>query len=163
MGIGTLLPSIHKSEGWKGQYQRMIRWFDKFKTTDPGHFESPSIHDELDILYACFQNIFYLKDWLHYDAKVEKKLIHNFIAEHVELQLCRDICNGTKHFRLTQASVEDDFTIIREYEPFHKTFGTKPYKVVILSGGNKFDLKELAFRCIELWEIFIRKNIPEIA
>ena len=65
MGIGYILPSIHKSAGWQGQYFRMIRWFEKFKKTDPGNFENPNIDEEHDILFACFQNIFFHSHTIH--------------------------------------------------------------------------------------------------
>lgn len=156
MGIGTILPSVHKHQGWVGQYHRMIRWYEKFKTTNPGNFEGLNVDEHHDILFTCFQNIFILKDWLHYSASIPKKTLNDFIENNIELQICRDICNGTKHFDLKQASVDDDFTIIREYEPFHKVWGHEPNKMVILTGGHKFELKALAWKCIKLWEDFLR-------
>jgi hypothetical protein len=159
MGIGSVLPSIHKSKGWQGQHQRMIRWYNKFKATNPGAFENIAIDEHHDILYACFQNIFHLKDWLINDAKVSKKIIYDYLDSHIELQLCRDICNGTKHFEITKGSaIEKDFTIIREYEPYYKLKGSDKNKIIILSGGYKYDLKELAWTCINLWEKFIQEN-----
>lgn len=158
MGIGTIFPSIHKRDGWGGQYQRMIRWYNKFIATSPGNFENPNIDDHHDILYSCFQNIFYLKDWLQYDGAISKDKLNEFINDHIELQLCRDICNGTKHFDLNNPSIEADFTIIREYEPYHEVLGTEKNKIIILSGGHKFDLKELAQSCINLWDKFILEN-----
>ncbi|MBP7555988.1 MAG: hypothetical protein KA821_06975 [Chitinophagaceae bacterium] len=158
MGIGSFLPSIHKSDGWQGQYVRIIRWYIKFERTNPGNFESPVVDEEHDILYACFQNIFILKDWLHHSGNISTQVLNKFINENLELQLCRDIANGTKHFNLSNASVDNDFTIIREYQHFHMVSNTPPYKVIILASGHKFDLKELAFKCINLWEQFIRHH-----
>lgn len=158
MGIGSILPSVHKHGGWKGQYRRMIRWYEKLKQSNPGNFESSDIFEHHDILYACFQNIFFLKDWLIHDANLTSKAVNDFVNENLELQLCRDICNGTKHFNLNNASVEADFTIIREYNPFHKQLKEQPYNVIILSDGHKFELKKLASQCIQLWNGFITKN-----
>jgi len=158
MGIEEILPSIHKHKGWKGQYQRMIRWFNKFKNTNPGNFETFDIDEQHDVLYACFQNIFHLKDWLENNANIDKKIINKFINNNLEMRLCRDICNGTKHFELTMASVDNDFTITREFDPFHKVFNSDKYKVIILAGGHKYELKELAWNCIQLWDSFIERN-----
>ena len=136
-------------------------WLDgskNLKKTDPGDFENPGIDEQHDILYACFQNIFSLRDWLHHDGEVSNKLLNAFINENIEMQVCRDIANGTKHFNLSQASIDDDFTIIREYEPFHKILEVAPNRIVVLAGGHKFELKELAYRCIQLWEQFIKAN-----
>jgi len=158
MGIGEILPSIHKYQGWEGQYYRMRRWFEKFQKTQPGNFEDPQINEEHDILYACFQNIFYMKDWLHHSAKISKAELNNFININLELKICRDICNGTKHFNLNSASVDDDFTIIREYNPFHKILEQDECHLIILTGGHKFELKHLAWQCINLWDEFIRDH-----
>jgi len=134
----------------------MIRWFNKFQKADPGNFEDPRIDEQHDIVYACFQNIFYMKDWLHHSAKISKKELDIFVNNNLELQICRDICNGTKHFNLDHASVDDDFTIIREYHPFHKVFEQDKYHLIILAGGHKFELKQLARQCINLWDGFLR-------
>jgi hypothetical protein len=156
MGIGTILPSVHKHQGWVGQYHRMIRWYEKFKATNPGDFENPKIDEAHDLLFTCFQNIFILKDWLYHNASIPKEVLNDFIEQNIELQVCRDIGNGTKHFELKQASLDNDFTIIREYEPFHKVWGNEPYKIILLTAGHKFELKELAWKCIQLWEEFLK-------
>jgi hypothetical protein len=156
MGIGAVFPSVHKHKGWVGQYQRMIRWYEKFKKTDPGDFEALGIEDDHDILFTCFQNIFILKDWLHHSASIPKKTLNDFIETNLELQICRDICNGTKHFDLKQASVDNDFTIIREFVPFHKERDLNRNRIIILTGGHKYELKELAHKCILLWNQFLR-------
>jgi hypothetical protein len=56
------------------------------------------------------------------------------------------------------ASIDNDFTITREYDPFHKVFGENKYKPIILAGGHKYELKELAWNCIKLWDTFIQTN-----
>ncbi len=156
MGIGSILPSVHKNQGWVGQYRRMIRWYNKFLATNPGDFEDPNIEDAHDTMFACFQNIFILKDWLHHGASIPKKVLNDYIEANVELKVCRDICNGTKHFNIKDASIDNDFTIIREFEPFHKALGRDKNKIIVLTGGHKFDLKSLAGTCIKLWEDFLR-------
>jgi hypothetical protein len=158
MGIGEILPSVHKHRGWEGQYYRMLRWHEKFKKTNPGNFEDPQIDEQHDIMYACFQNIFYMKDWLHHSAGISKDILHRFLEGNLQLQACRDICNGTKHFSLRNASVDDDFTIIREYNPLHKVFGQDQYHLVMLGGGRQLKLKELASDCVALWSRFIEDH-----
>jgi hypothetical protein len=53
MGIGSLLPSMHKDGGWQGQYRRMIRWYEKFKQAHPGDFERHDINEQHDIFSGC--------------------------------------------------------------------------------------------------------------
>jgi len=162
MGIGEILPSVHRHNGWKGQYFRMIRWYKKFEGTNPGNFEDLDIYHMHDVMFVCFQNIYIFKDWLHHAALIPIKKLNKFINENLELQICRDIANGTKHFNLNSASVDNDFTIIREYNPFHEILEEQSNKIIILIGGHKFELKELALRCIDLWKKFliVEKLIP---
>lgn len=119
--------------------------------TSPGDFENPNIEEQHDILYACFQNIFFFKDWLHQSEGISNRALNSFINPNLGRKLCRDIANGTKHFTLTQASADRYFTIICEYEHFHKVIGLAPNRIIILAGGHKFELKELVHQCIQLW------------
>jgi hypothetical protein len=153
--IQNNIHSVHKNEGWEGQFKRMLRWYEKFLQTDPGNFAADDIQSQHDVLIACFQNIYILKDWLHYSGGIPKKELNEFINRNIELQICGDICNGTKHFEMYRKNVDANFRIIGEYNPFHELFGPQN-KIIILSGGHKFELKELALVCITLWINFIQ-------
>lgn len=159
MGAGQMLPSIHRDGGWIGQFDRMTRWYSRFKETQPWDFDAPDIEFQHDILFTCFQNIFHLKDWLINDTNIDSKVIYEFINNNIELQICRDICNGTKHFNISQASIDNDFTIIREYQPLHKMMNTSEWRMIVIADFNKYDLKELAQKSINLWVSFINDNL----
>jgi len=61
--------TAHKSDGWQGQYNRMIRWINRFEDINSAELNNDSkSHTYFDIMYACFQNIFFLKDWLKEDS-----------------------------------------------------------------------------------------------
>ena len=73
------------------------------------------------------------------------------------MQLCRDICNGLKHFRLSNASVDSHFAIGREYVPTD-VLSERPHineTWFIIADGEKRDIFELADRCMNLWEQFV--------
>ncbi|NDV15730.1 hypothetical protein GO009_06795 [Muricauda sp. TY007] len=159
MGAGQMLPSIHRDGGWIGQFDRMTRWYYRFEKTQPWKFDAPDIDYQHDILFTCFQNIFHLKDWLINDAKIDSKTVYDFINRNIELKICRDICNGTKHFDITQASVDTDFTIMREYQPFHKMTKSDEYRIIVIAEFKKYELKELARKSINLWVSFVTKHL----
>ena len=76
---------------------------------------------------------------------------------HPELRLCRDICNGTKHLAISRPSLDADLAIGREYVPAHWP-GVRPHvneTWFVIAGGKKYDLFELADRCLALWEDFV--------
>lgn len=97
--------SAHTQGGWIGQYCRAQRWIGRFKELK--YMESANNDNYFDIMYACFQNIFYIKDWLVNDSSInlDKNLLHRFIKDNLEIGVCKDICNGTKHLTLNSNSV----------------------------------------------------------
>ncbi len=120
---------------------------------------------EYDFLYAFFQNCHYLRDWLIKADAVPREKLNEFYQANRELQICRDICNGTKHFDVTNPSVDPEFAIGREYVPANWP-GKRPHvneTWFIIAGGHKYDLFELAHRCMRLWEAFLAENSLEPA
>jgi hypothetical protein len=72
------------------------------------------------------------------------------------MRLCRDVCHATKHFELTQKPATGRApSLAREYVgPGLGWFGHDSI-LVILSGGDKFDARELAGECLRIWEEFL--------
>jgi hypothetical protein len=107
---------------------------------------------EHDFLYAFFQNCHHLRHWLNAEGKVSGAEVDRFVAAHPELRLCRDICNGTKHLTISRPSLDAALAIGREYVPAHWP-GTRPHvneTWFVIAGGEKYDLFELADRCVAL-------------
>lgn len=153
--------SIHTSGGWKKQFQRMIRWLKVLKKNQTDYSKWKEVDIYLDIVITCFQNIFHFKDWLINDASISSTEINEFIKLHKELGLCRDICNGTKHFEIKhQASVDENFMIIRGQDPAYKKHNGPEYFILVLSKAGIHQPSELAQKCIRLWSSFIiQKNL----
>ncbi len=152
--------SAHRDNGWKGQYNRMMRWTEKFNQISIDEYQS-SDKTQLyfDTMFACFQNIFFLKDWLQNDAKVCKNKLNEFINLNKDIGLCRDICNGTKHFDITRASVDNEFAIIRQFNPLSKLMKQAESEIVICADGVIYKPNKLIGDCINLWDKFIAENL----
>lgn len=161
MGIGG---SLHKSDSWSGQWARTQRWHRRMKKAAMGEDEDQFF----DYAYAFFQNCFQMRDWLKHSGKVPVSQLNTFMGGHLELKLCRDICNGSKHFTITDPSVDADFSLAREYVPrgwpgeqrrghilFHEVTKTGQKTSKSLQGMN---LAELADRCVKLWQGFLEDN-----
>jgi len=148
--------SLHTSLGWRGQLDRVRRWHKRVREIgwEPG-FSGGTV-DNLDVLFAFFQNCYHLRDWLERSRTMSKQQLDNFFQEHEEMQICRDICNGTKHLEISKPSVDADFSIGREYEPGYRPCLDESYFVIAY--GDMHDLFDLADSCMRLWESFLTRN-----
>jgi hypothetical protein len=152
--------SMHKSGGWKTQYDRVKRWHKRLQVIRTSRTASTDRDEALDFLYAFFQNCAHLRDWILYSKAIPQQLIEEFFSKNAEMKLCQDICNGTKHFRLDDPKRSREFSMAREYVPSSWP-GKRPHENevwVILLEGEKDDVFDLADHCMSLWEEFIKEN-----
>lgn len=147
MGIGMTLQQV---EGWEGQYARMLRWHERVGLAA----REARYEDEMDFVLVLFQQALHLRDWIH-DALPEARTdLEILFRDNVELGICRDIANGYKHMSLSRASVDQAFSIVFEYNPLSPAKGD----MVVLAGGHKFELLDLAGRCVALWRNFVESK-----
>jgi hypothetical protein len=108
--------------------------------------------DEMDFTLVLFQQALALRDWIHEARPEVRPQLEILFSSNVDMGLCRDIANGFKHMKLSRkASVDPAFSIVFEYNPslVHKG------EMVVLGGGHKFPLRELATTCVDRWRGFI--------
>lgn len=153
MGIGH---SAHKNEGWRGQLARTKRWHQRLVELRRRSGRQVSL-EELDFVYAFFQNVCYLREWLQKSGEVAQKEIDDFISQNRLLGVCRDIANGTKHFTVTRPSIDADFSILREYEPGTRRGDPPGHRWLVITDA-KYDLFDLADKCMALWEDFLAQG-----
>lgn len=152
--------STHRQGNWQGQYNRMVRWVNRFQELSQQEVKSSEkTHIYFDTLYACFQNIFFLKDWLRENTPISSHELNTFINSNEEIGVCRDICNGTKHYNISNPSIDDKFGIIKQYVPFNKKRDVAEWEIIICAGGRIYKPDDLIFRCIKLWDDFIRSKL----
>lgn len=157
MGLARTLQEV---EGWRGQYERVLRWQRRIRTSD----EARSSADQLDFLLAFFTSCFDLRDWL-ITSGVDRKSVTALFRSNVELRVCRDIANGFKHYRITDHPYDAGFSVVREYIP--KTWpsyvGHGASKWNVVAGDDMFDLVALAHRCVDLLREFLRSQGLDVA
>jgi len=157
MGIGS---SLHTVFGWQGQYDRLLRWHQRIAEYPVTKPSSPEADEYLDFVLAFFLNCFALKDWLRNANVVDGNEVDKFVHSDPDLQICRDICNGSKHYKITTPSIDDSFSIVREVVP-DPHFGEFAYpgpRLVIYAGENQHDILELAKSCIDAWRNFLQER-----
>jgi hypothetical protein len=145
MGIGLTLQQV---EGWEGQYERMQRWYERARTAAQGS----DGQDEMDFVLVLFQHMWTLRDWIYEACPEARAALEALFRDNLELRLCRDIANGFKHMTLSKPSVDGAFSIVFEHNPRGRRLGN----MVVLAGGHKFELLELASKGVSLWSQFIR-------
>jgi len=145
--------SAHNIEGWKGQYSRMIRYYERT-------INAVDDIDRLDFALTFFQNCFHLKEWIQIMGNIEEKDWEQkwkiFISNNDEMKICRDISNISKHLKLSQKpSIDKDIAIFREYDPFHEIGNGRENEWKIFVNGKKYSLPDLMISCINSWNRFI--------
>lgn len=147
---GILPWSLHKGVGGKSQFQRLERWCHRVE-------EARTKEDLADFIFTFFQNCFHLKDWLKKTDEVPEVDLEKLTSDNIELQICRDICNATKHFSLTTPSQEYEISFIQEYCP--PRFGGGWYggdaRLLVVADDKNYDAKELMYKCLNIWKEFL--------
>ena len=142
--------SWQKIAGWRGQFDRMIRWHRRLTTaSDPRDVE--------DYLYAFFVTCTHVRDWVLAEHAVPQKDLESFCASE-DLRLCQDVCNAIKHFSLSDPKQGREFSLAREYVGAGRGRFGGNCTLVLLSLGKQHDAFELADRCVTHWTDFLTKH-----
>ncbi len=141
---------------YKEQYNRMMRWYEVFKTTNFGRVHDRNSDFYQDEVYAFFMNCYHLKEWIKNDntLPIPKPHVEKFINHETCLSLCADICNSIKHLENENRSLLDPKFAGRYY----KLGATISIKYTIETKNGQMDAFELASQCIEKWKDFLKDN-----
>jgi hypothetical protein len=110
--------SWHKGQGWEDQLRRAQRWHRRATAAIGNARAGGMSDDDWDDIYAFFMNAYHVGDWMIADGACTRTDWYNLVKDHFELSLCRDLCNGVKHRRLTgKPAVDASPWTLREYVP----------------------------------------------
>jgi hypothetical protein len=133
-------------------WHRIKRWYRRLLEIESD--ESPEFTDyAIVVLLLCFS----MRDWL-INSGVEKPSVDGLFSS-IELQVCRDVANGTKHFRIDHPSVDRHHEIIRTYVPPLPN-GTSRNKLVLHAGGKSYGLREFCAECVRQIGDFMARLKP---
>ncbi len=92
-----------RGEGFRNQYARMLRWFERFRRITEGQEHTVNVDCHEDTMRAFFENCYHLKDWVANDqtSRISREEVEGFIDHTPCVRLCADIANGNKHLALT--------------------------------------------------------------
>jgi hypothetical protein len=111
-------------------------------------------------LYAFFQAAYHLADyWLKNSRAGSRADVESFVNSTTSLVFCRDICNGSKHFRLDKYQRSKRVGLIREYVPASQ--GRPAGSVARLfafeaqdGSVDLADIEELMSDCVRAWHTY---------
>jgi hypothetical protein len=153
-------PDRFAQESWRGQLARVERWYQR--ATKALYDADP---DAADFLYAFFQNAYHLQDWLRNSGAASRADL-KVVTDSPALKLCRDVCNGSKHFALDERQMSDHIGLMREYVvrglSDGRVAGSRPRLLVFEPRGGGGDvvvceIDELMRDCIVAWRDFCAK------
>jgi len=136
-------------EGWRGQYKRMLRWQARANEALK-YSDGDTIYD---FIYAFFQSSYHLRDWLLSDGVATNEEVKILFSSCAELQLCRDICNASKHLQYDRPSIEPVPMICREWNSFENK-----YMDYSLYTDKRKPIPELMAQCVKAWDDFLKNK-----
>lgn len=150
------------------QFYRIKRWHSRLNMIRTSNSPETEADNQIDFIYAFFTNCFIFEDWLK-NSGVNSTKIYDYRDQHIELKICRDLCNNTKHLLLTKGitsmstltksnELSNGVTIHKVYDDsnFNKPLENSNYYIVV--DFNKYNVFDVADKCVSLWEDFLEKN-----
>lgn len=162
---------IFSKKPYLEQFNRVKRWNNILKQIQVSNSSENKTDYQVDCILAFFINCHHLRDWLEYSKAVSKEKLNELFKNNVELRICRDICNKTKHLSLNRSpsvgskdtcnKLGYGVTLHREYNHFALPTDLNPVKnisYVVVAAFEKYNAFELADKCLNLWEDFLKQN-----
>jgi hypothetical protein len=162
------MPNLSKH---KEQFERVRRWYERFKSINDGQIHNKNSDFYLDDVYAFFINCFHLMDWIAnddtvvLDSKSDKGEKEEYIREYTktvdELKLCRDLCISVKHLYLKNKPYsKQEPKIVNKSAKLHVGTGQDiiEMRYTINTSSGLRDAYDIATKCMEAWDKFYFDN-----
>ncbi|KGI76887.1 hypothetical protein [Oleiagrimonas soli] len=124
----------------------------------------------LDDVISFFMHCHHIRDWIVHLNKVgvTSRQVDAFIDAHPELQVCADLCNGSKHCKLdrTIRSGRQPHIAGETYRKSTWLTGDGGICIVqcrytILTATGPIDALALAEKCMKLWNEYVGQLRPD--
>jgi hypothetical protein len=152
----TVVTSQVGQTGYRDQLDRARRYLDRVESAASAldwamDFNEHAFQDDM---WSLFQSCWHIKDWVRHDPVVQPS-VKNAIKRQAErnplLLMCHDICNGTKHLKLT--TPRGGGARFESTEATHESGFLVGVDCWVDDGaGKRLSGKELARKCIAEWE-----------
>ena len=175
------------SENLETQYRRIERIYRKIMNDFESKSFSKSSSERLDDVYDFLCTCYHLREWIKKDSKVDRTIKENIPvfdkdSSPVHLQMCRDLCNKSKHAILEEKgnckpcdintqivtygggifSVPADElkTASKKKETIHLKQEDEIFlgNFCVTFKGKNYDLKGVIQACMSVWQKFFEEN-----
>jgi hypothetical protein len=150
------------TKSYQEQFNRLGRIHRRLERMVEGRAHDMESDDYKDEIYIFFLICHHVKDWLIKDEAfpASDKEVEDYINSNKELQICADICNGHKHFRLDRKPRSTEQPSVGGHTFEVKLGRNVEIKItfIIDTVSGPMDGFELATKCVDLWKTFIVKN-----
>jgi hypothetical protein len=148
--------------GWREQYHRMRRSLERLTAYAEGRSFADS-NEARDALFHFFQDAYHLKDWIKNDVPAQKDAVEDLFGSKrppglLVMQVCADLCNGTKHLALDRPRIAGT-SFVRQHvtvRPAAAGSGLPPdppmHAWAVHSGGKEYDVLPLARDVVAEWD-----------
>lgn len=144
------------------QYEMMIRWLDRIEgMAEKGEGEIDTV-DLKDYFIAFFQTCYHLKDYIKNDpsAGIADRDVETFVDTTDCMGICADICNASKHLRLSGQGRSGEHPEMREGAHVTVDAGAAEswatYKIETDTGEK--DAYKVAKDCRDAWVSFMKSS-----
>lgn len=148
------------SKKWVEQFDRVKRYYERFKQINEGEGTSRNSAYYEDDVYSFFINCYHLKDWIENDPAVaiKKQEVENYINTNPALQICADMCNGAKHLSRVPSQIRSGKPRSIDYKAYSLSLGAGPAQLRIKFFVDDQDAFKIATECMQKWEDFIKNH-----
>jgi len=145
-----MLPSIEKPFGWRSEFDRLERWWQRIAVAKRNETD---IQEEVDFYLSFFQSAYILQEWI----KTQLPKMHSSLLPNLKYHgVIRDIAVRHRHLTIHRPSDDADFVICREYEPWDEVA-----RLVLLSNGTKYALHDVASATYRFWRNAVDQVLTE--
>ena len=141
------------------QVYRVERTLQHLRSVYSGSSRDVSADDCRDTALSFFQNCYHLKDWLINDPSgaFQKNAVEHFVNANRELRLCADLCNGSKHLKLTKPPRSNESPRLGAQSVVVALGADRNmYSFAVDTTSGQIDALALAQQCVGLWQGFIK-------
>ena len=140
------------------QLERTRRALSRLREVYRGRIHDNTSEQYRDDVLCFFQNCYHLKDWLKWDPSgLFKAGVEQYVNQNRELQLCADLCNGSKHLVLTTPRSSEHPRLGGQSAEIDVGAQEIRIRFAVDTDTGPLDALDLATRCVDLWADFIRK------
>jgi hypothetical protein len=148
---------------WTDQWQRILRWRERVRQSRDevrtDHLGTEGYRDEV---FALFQSLWHLKDWLRNDPALDPTLrssVEGWInLEGDLLKVAADVANGSKH--MTQQAHHQRANGSRQTRNDVSVYVGRgvstTFYIKDVRNGQDFEAVALADSCLDEWQAFLR-------